>query len=53
LGTFCGFDRCHKILFNQVGRNKKAIKNLFTNYDEKAIASTDNEQQNKPTKPLS
>jgi hypothetical protein len=40
-------------LFNQVGRNKKAIKNLFTNYDEKAIASTDNEQQNKPTKPLS
>jgi nicotinate-nucleotide--dimethylbenzimidazole phosphoribosyltransferase len=29
---------------------KKAIKNLFTDYDEKAIASTD-EQQNKPTKP--
>jgi nicotinate-nucleotide--dimethylbenzimidazole phosphoribosyltransferase len=52
LGTFCGFDRCHKYYLIK-SRNKKAIKNLFTNYDEKAIASTDNEQKNKPTKPLS
>ena len=31
---------------------KKAIKNLFTDYDEKAIASTDNEQQKQAYKAL-